>query len=124
MSDAEDPQNPTPTAEIPVVKPRVKKRRLLLLTIPLLGLALVSTVFGMMMAVAGDLPNLETAKEFKTARNSILLDRRNKPLGILTTAQNRVIVPFEDIARPMRDAIISIEDQRFYENSEIGRAHV
>ncbi len=126
MSDAEEPETITPPDAaappedaVPVVKPKVKKRRLLLLTIPLAGLALVSTVFGMMMAVAGDLPNLETAKEFKTARNSILLDRRGEPLGILTTERNRVIVPFDGISPYMRAAIISVEDQRFYENSGV-----
>ena len=122
MTDAEDPQITT-SAEAPsepaVVKPKVKKRRLFLLLFPLAGLAVMSTIFGMMMAVAGDLPNLETAKEFQTARNSVLTDRFGAPLGILTSERNRVIVRFEDISLAMRSAIISIEDQRFYENSGV-----
>ena len=39
----------------------------LLIVIPLLFLALVSTVFGMMMAVAHELPSLENAAEFRAA---------------------------------------------------------
>ena len=129
MSDAEHPETstspaassgaPSDAAATPPRKPRLKKLRLLLLLLPLAGLAVVSTIFGMMMAVAGDLPNLETAKEFRTAHNSILTDRLGRPLGILTSAQNRVIVPFEDISPFMRSAIISIEDQRFYQNSGV-----
>ena len=37
-------------------------------------LAVVSTVFGMMMAVASDLPELENRQEYQDARNSVLLD--------------------------------------------------
>ena len=47
---------------------RIRKLRLLLLLIGLGLLAAVSTVFGMMMAVASDLPKLELT----TARNSHL----------------------------------------------------
>jgi penicillin-binding protein 1A len=50
----------------------VKKLRLLLVLVPLTLLAGVSTVFGMMMAVAAGLPDLENAREFQTARNSVL----------------------------------------------------
>ena len=121
----EDPFEPPP----PVGRPRVRKRRLLLAVLPLLLLAIVSTIFGMMMALARELPNLETAREFQSARNSILVDRRNEPLGILASDRNRVLIPYSDISPIMRNAIISIEDQRFYENSGvdvrgIGRAFV
>ncbi len=121
----EDPFEPRP----PVGKPRVRKRRLLLAILPLVLLAIVSTVFGMMMALARELPNLETAREFQSARNSVLVDRLNAPLGILASDRNRVLIPFSDISPIMRNAIISIEDQRFYENSGvdvrgIGRAFV
>ncbi len=114
---------------LPLVKPKVKKRRLLLVLIPLSVLAAISTVFGMMMALAADLPNLESAKEFKTARNSVLEDRLGRPLGILTSDRNRVLVPFSQISPFMKNAIISIEDRRFYENAGvdvrgIGRAFV
>ena len=35
-------------------------------------LAVISTVFGMLMAVASDLPSLENKAEFQAAENSIL----------------------------------------------------
>jgi penicillin-binding protein 1A len=61
MSDADRPILTSVTDEHSAVrvKPRIKRLRLLGLLIPLGGLAVVSTVFGMMMAVASDLPALE-----------------------------------------------------------------
>ena len=57
---------------------------------------LVSTVFGMMMAVAQDLPELESQNEFKAARNSVLLDdARQAPLAVLTGHENRILVRSE-----------------------------
>ena len=110
-------------------KPRLKKLRLLLILVPLLALAGISTVFGMMMAVASDLPDLENRAEFKHSKNSIITDIKGRRLGILTSNQGRVLVPFEDINPSMVNAIIAIEDERFYTNAgvdlqAIGRAFV
>lgn len=102
--------------EPPPGKPRVKKLRLLALLLPLVLLAVVSTVFGMMMAVASDLPDLENQREFQDARNSILYDVRGQELGVLTNNQSRVLVDYDDISPYMRSAIIAIEDQRFFSN--------
>src|SRR4029453_3383268 len=101
------------------VRPRVKKLRLLAIFLPLSLLAIVSTLFGMMMAVASDLPNLENRKEYQDARNSVLKDSQGRTLGVLTNNQSRVLVRYGDISSYMRNAIIAIEDRRFYENSGI-----
>ncbi|MEA2177411.1 MAG: penicillin-binding protein, partial [Solirubrobacteraceae bacterium] len=130
MSDAHGSDNVTPLFDQPAPRrPRVRKLRLLVVLVPVCLLALVSTVFGMMMAVASDLPDLENRKEFQDARNSVLYDMRNKQLGVLTNNQSRVLVQYRDIAPVMRNAIIAIEDRRFYENPgvdvrAIGRAFV
>src|SRR5436190_7008958 len=79
-------------------RPRIKKLRLLGILLPLGALAIVSTVFGMMMAVASDLPSLTAAQQLRHARNSVLYDVRGKKLGILTSNENRVLVPYTDIA--------------------------
>ena len=44
-----------------------------LLVVLALRARVVSTVFGMMMAVAADLPDLENREEFQHARNSVLV---------------------------------------------------
>jgi penicillin-binding protein 1A len=121
-----DREPPEPPAR---VRPRVKKRRLLAIFLPLGLLAIVSTLFGMMMAVASDLPNLENRKEYQDARNSTLTDSQGRTLGVLTNNQSRVLVRYGDLSSYMTNAIIAIEDRRFYENSGvdvrgIGRALV
>jgi penicillin-binding protein 1A len=121
-----DREPPEPPAR---VRPRVKKRRLLAIFLPLGILAIVSTLFGMMMAVASDLPNLENRKEYQDARNSTLTDSQGRTLGVLTNNQSRVLVRYGDLSSYMTNAIIAIEDRRFYENSGvdvrgIGRALV
>jgi len=80
-------------------------------------LAFVSTVFGMMMAVASDLPQLENRQQYRTSKNnSVLLDYRGRKLGILTNNQNVVLVGQYQIAPAMKHATIAIEDKRFYTN--------
>jgi penicillin-binding protein 1A len=121
-----DREPPEPPAR---VRPRVKKRRLLAIFLPLAILAVVSTLFGMMMAVASDLPDLENRKEYQDARNSVLVDSQGQTLGVLTNNQSRVLVRYQDLSPYMINAIIAIEDRRFYENSGvdvrgIGRALV
>jgi penicillin-binding protein 1A len=122
MSDANgSPDNVTPLfADPPRGRPRVRKLRLLVVLVPLILLAMVSTVFGMMMAVASDLPDLENRKEYQDARNSVLYDYTGKKsLGVLTNNQSRVLVTYDQIPADMRNAIIAIEDRRFYTNSGV-----
>ncbi|MBX5443287.1 MAG: transglycosylase domain-containing protein, partial [Solirubrobacteraceae bacterium] len=97
-------------------KPRLKKLRLLAILLPLSALALVSTVFGMMMAVASDLPDLENRAEYKHSENSVITDVRGRRLGILTSNEGRVLIDFDEINPSMVNAIIAIEDERFYTN--------
>ena len=102
----------------PLGRPRLKRLRLALILFGLSLLALVSTVFGMMMAVASDLPELENRVEFKKAQNSIMLDQSGSYLATLSQ-QGRMIVSLKEIAPTMQHAIIAIEDQRFYENDGV-----
>src|ERR687890_232336 len=56
-------------------KPKLKKLRLALVVLGLSVLALISTVFGMLMAVASDLPSLDSEAQFRAAQNSVLYAR-------------------------------------------------
>jgi len=105
-------------ADPPLGRPRLKRLRLLLILGGLSILALVSTAFGMMMAVASDLPQLENRTEFQRAQNSLLTDAHGDYLATLAD-QGRIIIPTKDIAPAMQHAIIAIEDQRFYENQGV-----
>src|SRR4051812_48647022 len=122
MSVAEPPSItplPLPESGPRPPRPKVKKLRLTLIVLGLGGLALVSTVFGMMMAVASDLPQLENEPRFRHARNSTLLDAHGRSLGLVVSNQNLVLVGYDQISPAMRHAIISIEDRRFYTNSGV-----
>ena len=101
--------------EPPSVSLRIRKLRVFALLAGLGLLAIVSTVFGMMMAVASDLPELEEP----SATNSVIVDRRGEPLGRLTGNQKRILLKESQIAPAMKHAIISIEDKRFYTNDGV-----
>jgi penicillin-binding protein 1A len=94
---------------------RIRKLRVLALLAGLGILATVSTVFGMLMAVASDLPALEEP----SSQNSVLVDRRGVRLGVLTGNQNRILLKETQIAPVMQHAIISIEDKRFFTNDGV-----
>ena len=82
-------------------------------------LAFVSWVFGIMMAVAGDLPQLESRAQFENAENSIVYDINGEKIATLTNNQGRILVDSADIAPVMKEATVAIEDQRFYEHRGI-----
>jgi penicillin-binding protein 1A len=96
-------------------KPKLKWLRVVLILLGLGVLALISFVFGMIVSVSRDLPQLENRSEFKHAKNSVLLDLHGKPIGLLSR-QNRILVNANQISPAMKHAIIAIEDKRFYSN--------
>jgi penicillin-binding protein 1A len=100
-------------------RPRIKKLRLFLCLLGLGLIALVSTVFGMMMAVASDLPALENRQDLKNARNSVVTDSKGQRLGVLTTRENRILVTPDQIPAVMKHAIIAVEDKHFYTNNGV-----
>jgi penicillin-binding protein 1A len=119
-------------------KPKLKKLRLAFVLLGLTVLAIISTFFGMLMAVARDLPSLENQAEFEAAENSILyadtpsckdLDDLKSCTRIarLTGNLNRILVSEGEISPNIKNAVISIEDRRFYDHegvdyTGIGRA--
>jgi penicillin-binding protein 1A len=94
---------------------RIRKLRLFALLLGLGILAAVSTVFGMMMAVASDLPVLEP----QAARNSYIYDLNGERIGVLNGNEKRIFLRENEIAPVMKHAIIAIEDRRFYTNDGV-----
>jgi penicillin-binding protein 1A len=82
-------------------------------------LAFVSTIFGMMMAVSQDLPAIETYTEFRTSQNSEVFDSTGRKIGTLTGNKNRILLPSDDISQNMKQAVVAIEDKRFYEHKGV-----
>ena len=94
----------------------MRKLRLLLILVGLAILALVSTVFGMLLAVASDLPQLENTAVFAQGRTSYLYDDHGRPIGPLLPSNHEVIDKWPQISPWMVKAIISVEDKRFWSN--------
>ena len=95
-------------------RPRIKKLRIALVFAGLSVLAVVSWVFGVLMAVAQDLPNLESRAQFTQSENSVVLDRDDQKLVTLTGNERRILVESDEIGIVVKDAVVSIEDERFY----------
>jgi penicillin-binding protein 1A len=110
------PQDEPYTEPPPATNLRIRKLRVLALLVGLALLAAVSTVFGMMMAVASDLPSIQAPE---TVRNSVVVDRQGERLGLLTGSEGRFYVPSKDIPSVMRHAVVAIEDKRFYEHEGV-----
>jgi penicillin-binding protein 1A len=110
-------------------KPRLKKLRVLFVLLGLGILAVVSMVFGMMAAVSQDLPAIYNFAQYKAAKNSEVLDDTGQPIGTLTSDQNKILLTSGQISPNVKNAVVSIEDSRFYEHNGvdfqgIGRALV
>ncbi|MEA2389180.1 MAG: penicillin-binding protein [Thermoleophilaceae bacterium] len=112
-----------PTAAPP--KRKLKKLRLALVLLVLSVLALLSTVFGMMMAVSNELPQLENAAQFRAARNSAVYSAGGKQeIAHLTDARNRILLNAGDISPNVKNAVVAIEDQRFYQHEGVDFAGI
>jgi len=113
----------------PPERPKLKKLRIAFVAAGLSFIAFLATVFGMMMAVAADVPDLENETRFAKAQNSVLFADSDEedPIAQLTDNENRILLDEHEIAPYVKSAVIAIEDRRFYEHrgvdyKGIGRA--
>ncbi len=110
-------------------KPRLKKLRVLFVLVGLAILAVVSMVFGMVVAVSQDLPDIYNFARYKASKNSEVFDASGAPIGTLTSNQNKILLESGQISPNMKNAVVAVEDSRFYEHEGvdfqgIGRALV
>src|SRR5581483_10007112 len=95
---------------------RIRKLRLLALLLILFLLGTAAFLFGLVTALAGELPQLEPTRLEKVERNSYIYASDGRVLAVLRGSENRVLVSSDEIAPVMKQAIVSIEDKRFYEH--------
>ena len=108
---------------------RIKRMRLAIILAGVALLAMVSTVFGMMMSIAGDIPALENEAQYRASQNSEVFDAEGRKIGTLLSNTQRRLVESEEISPYVKQAVVAIEDERFYEHRGvdfmgIGRAVV
>ena len=68
------------------------------------------------MAISRDLPQLENRKEFTEAKNSEVFDDQGNKIGTLLNNNQRVLLDSDEISPYMKNAVVAIEDERFYEH--------
>jgi penicillin-binding protein 1A len=79
--------------------------------------------------LAANMPDLDNYRSAELAQTSLVYDADGKVVDQLYGVQNRFVVPLDEVDPTLRQAIISIEDHRFYEHrgldfEAIGRAAV
>ena len=78
-------------------------------------LAVISTAFGMMMAVASDLPQIENSQQYSAAtKNSYLYDDHWHLIGLLAPPNHEVVDTWPRLGWWTTHAIVAVEDKRFW----------
>ena len=79
----------------------------------------ISFTFGLVRAVASEIPSLDPAEQRSDVDTVVYASNGKRVLAVLRGDESRVLVATEDIAPIMRQAIVSVEDQRFFEHNGI-----
>ncbi|HEY4621097.1 MAG TPA: transglycosylase domain-containing protein, partial [Gaiellaceae bacterium] len=85
----------------------------------LLVLATLAFTFGLLRAVASEIPSLDPAAARSDVDTVVYSSNGRRVLAVLRGDESRVLVDTEEIAPIMRQAIVSIEDQRFFDHKGI-----
>ncbi len=99
---------------------RIRKLRLsvLLLAFGILGFG--AFVLGVIRAISEEIPKLDPAYQQRLAKNGyITTPDGTRNLALIRGNQSRVIVRSDQISPLMKQAIVAIEDQRFFEHRGI-----
>ena len=109
---------------------RLRTAFLLLVFATILGVVgMVASAASTYQALAADMPDLDDYHSTELAQTSLIYDTNDNIVDQLYGVQNRFVVPLKEIDPTLKQAIISIEDHRFYEHrgldfEAIGRAAV
>ena len=90
-------------------------------------LCLASFTFGLVTAIASQIPDLDPARQQKFEHDGYIYDRDGHVLAVLRGSESRVLVNSDEISPIMKQAIVAIEDKRFFDHRgvdlrAIGRA--
>ena len=100
-------------------RPRMHKRRLLLVLAAFTALALVSALFGVLTSIAAYLPQLQNTVQFSHNVDSYMYDDMGRPIGPLAPASTPAIDNWNQISQNMVHAIVAVEDRGFWSESGI-----
>jgi len=102
----------------PPKRRRIRKLRLLALLSVLGLLGLAAFTFGLLTAIAAQIPSLDPNRPQKAEQTNtyVYASDGHTILAILRGSQARIVVPSEEISPWLKHAIVAIEDKRFYEH--------
>ena len=95
---------------------RIRKLRLAALAAVLALLGAASFTFGLVSAVASEIPALDPAARDDDVNGYVYAADGRTILAVLRGSESRVLVASENIAPVMKHAIVAIEDRRFWQH--------
>ena len=100
------------------VRPRrIRKLRFLALLTVIACVMTVSFMYGLVSSIASELPQLEPGKERRSERLGYIYASDGKTvLAVLRGSESRIVVRSEQISPVMKQAIVAVEDRRFWEH--------
>jgi penicillin-binding protein 1A len=108
--------------EAPPKRRRIRKLRLLALLLVLLTLAVVAFGGGIVVALSEELGQLDPTARRTGDVDGVILGVRGKGtqnLAVIRGDESRVIVGSDEISPIMKQAIVAVEDKRFYEHDGV-----
>ena len=83
-------------------------------------LAVTAFTFGLVRAVASEIPQLDPAAQHAEVDGVVYASNGHSVLAVLRGDESRVLLKdIDDISPIMRQAIVSVEDRRFYEHNGV-----
>jgi penicillin-binding protein 1A len=110
-------RNPAPTSN--GRRRRIRKLRLATLLLLLLLLSVASFSFGLITAVAGQIPTCDPRQVPHEVDGHIYANDNHTILATLRGSESRILVDTNQISPIMQQAIVAIEDKRFYEHNGV-----
>ena len=76
-----------------------------------------SFAYGLVIGIRSDIPQLDPARSHRLERDGQIYDSSGqRVLAVLRGSESRVVVDSSEIAPVMKQAIVAIEDHRFFEH--------
>ena len=95
---------------------KIRKLRLLFILLILALLGLSSFTFGMVTAIAQQIPSCDPARVHREVDGHIYAGDNHTILATLRGSQSRILVSRDEISPLMQQAIVAVEDKRFYQH--------
>ena len=79
----------------------------------------LSGVLGLfwVLSVLNDTPEIQAKNIYDyIEQNSIIYDNNGEQLDVIGKEENRIIVPLDEIPKTLREAIVAVEDERFWQH--------